>query len=502
MFDDLQTTEPLPELPPVEAPRLAPHSQELEEAVLGAILIYADALLEVSFLTADHFYFRKHALIWEAMNAVYKRGEALDNLTLGEELRNRKERDGQSRLDLIGGQAYLTRLANNCPTYLGIETYGAWIERLSVRRRLLESAQKIAQYAIEEQIDSSQAVSLSIKEILGVETRKRQGRRLTLGQAMQEDYSVMEERLSSKTLPYLPLGYSALDQITGGAQPGYITFVCGWPGRGKSAALMSMALNISQTWKVPTIFHSLEMSQEELRERVRARLSRIKMDDIRNINYRDDDSWRRVVHGTEIAQDIDMTIDDTRMTISELESSLRRTVNEIGNRIVVFLDYIQLIQPDPPPPATDKWSRYQPHKKDYEHESDIVARLDEVAHELRIPIVAASQLKRETEESEDSPPSLNMLAGTRRYEQIAQSIICIGRNNPNKSLTANVAGPVKWWAIKTRFGPGGYIELDWRPQTQEYNPPPTGVPAHVFTAREKEVVEAGSLPPWMMEDDL
>lgn len=222
---------------PYESERLAPHSVEAEEAVLGSVLLNPDVHPELSsYLDVDSFFILRHAWIWEAIERLVERGDAIDNLTVINELRN------QQRLDEIGGSAYITYLINSTPTSLHYEVYGRIVERAAVRRRLLTAASEIAGFATNPDLDTNEAVTRS-QEALDAASLKLESEEQGLTQAGETAWEYHEMMLSGIKRKYIATGLGAMDYLLGGGfENNALHVVAGLPGTGKSAFAKQLAL--------------------------------------------------------------------------------------------------------------------------------------------------------------------------------------------------------------------------------------------------------------------
>src|SRR5258706_10966813 len=244
--------------------RVAPNSTEAEEAVLGSILINPEAMLEVaSFLQPSDFFIVRNQWVYEAICAVQERGEAIDNLTVIQELQSRNQ------LESIGGSAYITRLINNTPTHIHAETYGRIVERTAIRRRLLTAAGDIAQVALEEDAEIDDVIEKAERTLFAVTERRQRREMIPIQIAASDYFDRIEFLYNHQDEPLgLPTGFTDLDHLLGGLQRSDLCIVAARPGVGKTSFMLSIALNAAKMGNARVGIFSLEMSTEQLFQRL------------------------------------------------------------------------------------------------------------------------------------------------------------------------------------------------------------------------------------------
>jgi replicative DNA helicase len=258
-----------PDFPPIEETpvsslQIVPHSRDAEEAVLGSVLINPEAYYDVAqFLQSEDFYIHRHRWIWEAFIRLHENRNPIDILTVTEEL------EGAGQLAEVGGAAYLTALINNVPTSLHAEAYGHIVEETAIRRRMLAAANDIAKLAYQEDNSIDSVMDGAEKSVFGISER-----RLTRDlQSIQEVLSDVVDRIDMLSRrddeTYgVPTGFIDLDKLLGGLQPSDFLIIAGRPGTGKTAFMLSAAKNAAQTYKKHVAIFSLEMSNEQLIQRL------------------------------------------------------------------------------------------------------------------------------------------------------------------------------------------------------------------------------------------
>ena len=423
--------------------RMPPHSVEAEEAVLGSILIDPEALFRVSeFLRSEDFYIIKNQWVWEACRTLHERREPIDFITLTRELATRNQ------IDELGGPAYISQLINTVPTAIHAEGYGRIVERAAKRRRLLHAASEIAQLAYDESSDDDLVNDRAEQLILGA--RRSRGARdaRPIAQVIRDYYERIEYLYEHRGEPLgVPTGFIDLDKQLGGLQKSDLIVVAARPGLGKTSLLLNIALNASQRFHQRVAVFSLEMSGEQVCERLIAQQSGIDSQRLR-FGHLTDDDWPVFVQTTSGLSDIGIWIDDTpAISPMQLRAKARRLHAEQGLDLVV-VDYLQLMSVD---------RRGENRNQEV---TQISQSLKNLARELNTPVFVASQLSRAVEQRADKRPVLSDLRDSGAIEQDSDVILFIYRDAVyNESCeTPNVAELI---IAKHRKGPTGTVELYW-----------------------------------------
>jgi replicative DNA helicase len=425
-------------------PQVVPHSQEAEEAVIGAVMINPEAYYDVAqFLQANDFYIHRHQWIWEAFTRLHERRIPIDLLTVSEEL----EQMGQ--LAEVGGPAYLTALINAVPTSLHAEAYGRRVEETAIRRRMLTAANDIAKLAYQENATVDAVMDEAEKAIFGVSER-RMTRDLQSIQQVLSDYYDRIDQLANRDEETLgvPTGFIDLDRLLGGLQPSDLLIVAGRPGMGKTAFMLSAAKNAAQTHKKHVAIFSLEMANEQLVQRLIAQETGIDSQRLRTGKLQEDE-WPVFTHAIEVLSDTRIFLDDTpALTPLQLRTKCRRLHMEFQLDLIV-VDYLQLMSG-----GIRSDNRVQ-------EVSHISRNLKILARELNVPVLAAAQLSRAVEQRADKEPQLSDLRESGSLEQDADIVMFIHRPEMYERDTAkkNIA-QIK--IAKHRNGPVGTIELVFR----------------------------------------
>ena len=434
-------------LPPEEhaAPTPSiPHSREAEEAVVGAVLINPEAYYDVvQFLAADDFYIHRHKWIWEAFTSLHEQRIPVDMLTLSEEL------DRKNQLAEIGGPGYLTSLVNQVPSSLNAESYGRIVEGHSIRRKMIDAANKIASIAYNEDSTVDHVMDEAEKAVFNVSERRLKHDLQPISAVLSDYYDRIDDLAKrDEEIFGVPTGFVDLDKILGGLQPSDLLIIAGRPGQGKSGFLLSIAKNAGLTHKKHVAIFSLEMSNEQVVQRLIAQETGIDSQRLRNGKLREDE-WPLFTHAIEVFSDTHIYLDDTpAITPLQLRTKCRRLHMEFGIDLVM-IDYLQLMGGDT---RTD--NRVQ-------EVSYISRNLKVLARELNVPVLAAAQLSRAVEQRSDKRPILSDLRESGSLEQDADIVMFIYRPDQYEKETdkQNVAEII---VSKHRNGPVGSVELIFR----------------------------------------
>ncbi len=445
-------------LPIVALPsgRQPPHNLEAERSALGGVLVKPSAFDEMATLiTADDFLLPAHREIFEAMLQLDQRRTPIDVISLGDELKNR---GGLGRLE--NGPAYLIELANSVPTAENIHHYARLVQEKATLRRLIAACAEIQSRAYGEFGDYEGFLDEAERLVFQVAQKNRRENARPIGEVIQEVLDTIDARARERReVTGVPTGFHKLDEITAGFQPENLIVVAARPGVGKTSWALNVASHAAITHKIPVLVFSLEMSKQELIERLLAGEARIDSNRMRrgHIEYSE---WKNKIYpaGDRIRQSPILIDDSPAVNILELRAKARRFRSDpryfpptkegpppLG---LVVIDYLQL--------ASGLGGR-----KDDSREREIaeISRgLKALAKELHIPIIAVSQLNRSVEKREDKTPQLSDLRESGAIEQDADIILFIHRDemyNPD----AGGRGKALLKIGKNRAGPVGDVDM-------------------------------------------
>jgi len=430
--------------------------------VLGSVLINPEAYYDVAhFLKADDFYIHRHRWIWETFTRLHERRVPIDSLTVTEEL----EQLGQ--LAEVGGPAYLAALISNVPTSLHAEAYGRIVEESAIRRRMLTAANDIAKLAY--QLDTSvESVMNDAEKAVFRVSERRTTRDLQRIQQVLSDYYDRIDQLASRGEETLgvPTGFTDLDRLLGGLQPSDFLIVAGRPGSGKTAFMLSAAKNAAQTHKKHVAIFSLEMSNEQLVQRLISQETGIDSQRLRSGKLQEEE-WPVFTHAIEVLSDTVIFLDDTpSLTPMQLRTKCRRLHLEFQLDLVL-VDYLQLMSS-----GTRSENRVQ-------EVSYISRNMKVLARELNVPVLAAAQLSRAIEQRQEKEPQLSDLRESGSLEQDSDIVMFIHRPElyEKDTMLKNVA-QIK--IAKHRNGPVGTVELVFLSQIARFE---NAVTYHVDLSR-------------------
>ena len=421
-----------------------PHSREAEEAVVGAVLINPEVYYDVAqFLQADDFYIHRHKWIWDAFTRLHEQRTPIDMLTLSEEL------DRVSQLGELGGPAYLTALINQVPTSLNAESYGRIVEAHSIRRKMINAANQIAALAYNEESLVDTVMDEAEKAVFNVSERRLKHDLVPISSVLSEYYDRIDDLAKrDEEIFGVPTGFFDLDKLLSGLQPSDLLIIAGRPGQGKSGFLLSVAKNAALTHKKHVAVFSLEMSNEQVVQRLMAQETGIDSQRLRTGKLAEEE-WPLFTHAIEVFSDTKIFLDDTpAITPLQLRTKCRRLHMEYGLDLVI-IDYLQLMGGD-----TRNDNRVQ-------EVSYISRNLKVLARELNVPVLAAAQLSRAVEQRSDKRPVLSDLRESGSLEQDADIVMFIYRPDQYEKDTVkqNVAEII---VAKHRNGPVGSVELIFR----------------------------------------
>lgn len=435
--------------------KTVPQNVEAEEAVLGALMIDPEGIFRVlSFLRGEDFYLKKHQWIFEAVLKIHERRDPIDFLTINTEL------DQRGQLQKVGGAAYISKLMNAVPSAINIESYGRLVEEAAVRRRLLDSVSDIARYAYNETLSIADVLDRSEGSLFGVSERRLTRDLQPVQEVAQRYYDRIEYLYEHSGEPLgVPSGFRDIDQILGGFQRSDFLILAARPGVGKTSLMISMALNAARVGKYAALF-SLEMSAEQLVQRMVAQVSKIDAQRLR-LGKIHEDEWPRFTDAIGQLAELPICIDDTpSISVLQLRTKCRRVASEKGVDIV-FVDYLQLM-------TTEM------HTDNRVQEVSYISRsLKGLARELDTPVMTASQLSRAVEQRADKHPQLSDLRESGALEQDSDVVMFIYRDemyNP-ETETPRIADVE---IAKHRNGPTGTVQLFFNSRLTKFADAATG----------------------------
>lgn len=419
--------------------KIPPHSDEAEASILGSILIDKDAIIAVAeFLRPEHFYSETNGSIFKAILDLYEERSPIDIITLTDKLKKNRA------LTKIGGSVYLAELVNEIPTAANAEKYGQIVKDLCVKRQLIHASSKISELCFDEGTEASQALDKAEMEVFSLSQKHLKQSFIPIKDALAESFDRLDE-LQKKAggLRGIPTGYKDLDNMLAGLQASNMLILASRPGVGKTALSLNIARHAAVDFKIPVGFFSVEMSKEELTDRLLVRQSEIDAWRLKTGRLEEDD-FTRFSEAMGILADAPLYIDDTPgISILEMRTKARRLQVEKGLELLI-IDYLQLVR------GRNLENRVQ-------EVSEISMGIKNLARELKIPIIAVSQLSRAVEVRGGMRPRLADLRESGSIEQDADVVMFLYRedeDNP-ENVTMEIA--------KHRNGPTGVIKLRFVP---------------------------------------
>jgi replicative DNA helicase len=428
--------------------KVPPQNLDAEKSLLGAVLIDEETLADISeHVTAKDFYEKRHSNIYSAMMRLYEKHQSVDLLTLTEELKRKKE------LEAVGGSSYLSELTNYVPTAAHAEAYAELVAQKAVRRRLIKASSEISELGYNEDTSTQELLEKAEAELFSVSDQSLKQDLVSMETILTESFDRMEELHRNKgALRGVRTGYKDLDNMTAGLQRSDLIILAARPAMGKTTLVTNLAYNVATIAKQPVLFFSLEMSKEQLVDRMLADASGVDAWNIRTGNLSDDDFGKLSEAMGELAE-APIYIDDTPgLSVLEMRTKARRATHEHPLGLII-IDYLQLMQGSG---GSDYNNRVQ-------EVSEISRGLKLIARELNVPVIALSQLSRSVESRSPQIPQLADLRESGSIEQDADIVMFIYREayyNP-ETERENITDLI---IAKHRNGPTGKVELYFHPE--------------------------------------
>jgi len=416
--------------------------------LLGAVLIDEEVLADASeHVGAEDFYDKRHSMIFGAMMRLYERHKPVDLLTLTDELQKKDQ------LAEVGGSAYLTELTNYVPTAAHASSYAEIVAQKAVRRRLIKASADISQLGFDENTTTQELLEKAEAELFSVSDQSLKQDLVSLESILTDSFDRIEELHRNKgQLRGIRTGYRDLDTMTAGLQRSDLIIIAARPAMGKTTLVTNLAYNVATIEKKPVLFFSLEMSKEQLTDRMLADASGVDSWNIRTGNLSDDD-WAKLSEAMGEMAEAPIFIDDTPgLSVLEMRTKARRAMHDQQLGLVI-VDYLQLMQAN----GNHNGNRVQ-------EVSEISRGLKLIARELNVPVIALSQLSRSVESRTPPVPQLADLRESGSIEQDADIVSFIyrpGYYEPDNPEFQNITDLI---IAKHRNGPVGKIQLYFHPE--------------------------------------
>ncbi len=432
---------------------LPPQNLEAERSLLGGVLL-DNAVLDqvIDTVRPEDFYRDAHRKIFECMVEMAERGEAIDYLTIEDNLSAKKQ------LESIGGAGYIAGLTDNVPSLANVATYARIVTDKAVARRLIHASSEILRAGFQESDNLDEYLNNAEQLIFNVVQRRSENKVVPIKDLIRESFDTIEKLYERKDLyTGVPTGFKSLDQKTSGLQAGDLVILAARPSMGKTSLALNVAQNVAMRSEVPTLFFSLEMSKESLAMRLLCAEARVDYHSLRQ-GFLGDAEWSRLARAAGLLSDAPLFIDDTPgIRVMEMRARARRLQAELGKNGqelgLLCVDYLQLASPP--------GRRFDSREREI---SEISRGLKGLAKEMQVPVLALSQLSRKVESRESKRPQLSDLRESGAIEQDADVIMFIYRDefyhkdSDDKGVAEVIIG-------KQRNGPTGTVRLQF---SEEY----------------------------------
>ncbi len=432
----------------VPAGKIPPQNLDAEKSLLGACLIDEEVIADVAELvSSEDFYDKHHGLVFGGMMRLYEKHKPVDLLTLTDELKKKDE------LETVGGSAFLTELTNYVPSAAHARSYAEIVATNAVRRRLIKASADISELGFDENTTTQELLEKAEAELFSVSDQSLKQDLVSIESILTESFDRIEELHRNKgELRGVRTGYRDLDNMTAGLQRSDLIILAARPAMGKTTLVTNLAYNVATIAKQPVLFFSLEMSKEQLVDRMLADASGVDSWNIRTGNLSDEDFAKLSEAMGEMAE-APIYIDDTPgLSVLEMRTKARRKHHEQQLGLII-VDYLQLLQAS----GNHQGNRVQ-------EVSEISRGLKLIARELNVPLIALSQLSRTVETRTPPVPQLSDLRESGSIEQDADIVSFIyrpGYYEPDNPEVQNITDLI---IAKHRNGPVGKVQLYFHPE--------------------------------------
>ncbi|MDU2196888.1 MAG: replicative DNA helicase [Peptostreptococcaceae bacterium] len=430
--------------------RIPPHSVESEQSILGSILLDKDAIITVSeTIRPSDFYKEAHKIIYECMLKLSNKNEPIDLITLTEELKK------QGHLDDVGGISYITSLSTIVPTTSNVKYYADIVKEKSVLRQLIKASNDIINLGYENSVKVEEVLERAEKRIFDISQEKASDDFKSINEVLVDTYDMIEKLYTNKSdVTGITTGFKDLNKKINGLQRTDLILIAARPAMGKTAFSLNLVQNAALKGDASVAVFSLEMSKDQLVQRMLAAQSHVELKKIKTGTL-DENDWPRIIDAMAVLSNASIHIDDTPgIKISELRSKCRKLKIEKGLDLIL-IDYLQLMEGE-----GNNESRQQEIAK-------ISRSLKIIAKELNCPVVALSQLSRAPEQRADHRPMLSDLRESGSIEQDADIVMFLYRDeyyHPD-SESKNIGEVL---IAKNRHGETGSVELVWLGEVQKF----------------------------------
>ena len=391
--------------------RILPHDLVAEQSVLGAVFISPKTMISlVDELTPDDFYKPANKIVFKTMLSLLEKGEPIDATTMVSALTN------QGDISNIGGINYVVELVNSTPTSKNVEHYAKLVKEKATLRKVIAKLSESLSSAYQGNISINEIIEKTEKSILDISNQNVGNGFRNVADILDTHMQIVETRSQTDGfVTGLSTGFVGLDKITTGLHEGNLIILAARPAMGKTALALNIAKHVATMERKPAVIFSLEMGAEELIERMVASEGMVPGYHLKTGNLSTDE-WKRLVHAQSNLYDVPIFVDDTAgIRISEIRSKARKLSQEMGGLGIIIIDYLQLIT------GSKRENRQQ-------IVSEISRELKILAKDLRVPVIALSQLSRSVEQRQDKRPMLSDLRESGSIEQDADIVAFLYRD--------------------------------------------------------------------------
>ncbi len=433
--------------------RIPPHNLDAEQSVLGALMLDKDAIVAIADIVhPEDFYKGTHGTIYAAILELYEKNEPIDVLSLSNRLTEKKE------LDTVGGAAYLASLANMVPSASNIRHYANVVKKKSTLRKLIHASTKIGELGYSEADDVEKTLDAAEQALFSVSQQSQKQEFLTMKDALSTAFDRIDELHKNRgEMRGVPTGFPDVDNILSGLQKSDLIILAARPSVGKTSLALDIARAAAAQYKIPTGIFSLEMSSDQLIDRMIAAQGDVDLWRLRTGNLHDDaddNDFERINEAMGELNDAPIYIDDASSANIMTMRTMARRLQAQHNLGLIIIDYLQLME------GRSTENRVQ-------EISEISRGLKTLAKELNIPIIALSQLSRAVESRNDQRPKLSDLRESGSIEQDADVVMFLYREDRVKPDTEN-KGIAELIVAKHRNGPVGMAKLYFKEECASY----------------------------------
>ncbi len=433
--------------------RVPPHNLEAEQSILGGLMVDPMAWDQVSsVITEEDFYKIAHRKIYGVIAELYAKSQPIDIITVSNLLTDKKE------LEAIGGPSYLAEVMNSTPTAAHIESYAKIVHEKALLRKLIHMSGEIVEKSFNESYENVESFLDEVEgQIFSITEKKKTQGLVGAAELIKDSMNRLTELFERKAeFTGIQSGFSSMDKMTSGFQPGEMTIIAARPSMGKTAFSLNIAQHVVLREKKSLAYFSVEMGKEQLMMRMLASEARVNLSDLR-VGHLSDSAWPRLIDRASKMAEARLFIDDTSgISPFEIRAKCRRLKAQYGLDMIM-IDYLQLM---------DLKQRVESRERAV---SEISRTLKAIAKELGVPVIALAQLNRGVEGRSDRRPMLSDLRESGSIEQDADVIMMLfredyyDRDNPDiKGLSEVIIG-------KQRNGPTGTVKLRWEAQIGRFS---------------------------------